>query len=479
MSAKLWTAKDAAAATGGQSTARWAATGISIDSRSLEPGDLFVALKGPAFDGHDYIAQALDKGAVAALAHRRPAGLAEDAPLLLVEDTLAALTALGAAARARTSAKIIGVTGSVGKTGTKEALRACLSAQAPTSASLSSLNNHWGLPLSLARMPAKTTYGVFELGMNHPGEIRTLSQLLRPDVAIITNVEAAHIAFFDSVAEIAEAKAEIFEGMAPGGVAVLNRDNPLFIVLVERAEQAGLTDIIPFGRHPEAEARLVACDLRDAGSSVTADIRGHEISFDLSLPGAHWVMNSLAVLAGVSAIGADLEPAAEQLARLMPLRGRGERHQVPIDDGDFLLIDDSYNANPTSMKSAFAVLARCEPGPGGRRIAVLGDMLELGDEARALHARLAVALEAAGIDLAFTCGPHMAALHQALPTGLRGGHAADSHVLAPLVAEALRAGDTVLVKGSLGSRMAVLVSALTDAGPSAAEPGLARAANGE
>jgi UDP-N-acetylmuramoyl-tripeptide--D-alanyl-D-alanine ligase len=474
MSAKLWTAKDAAAATGGRSTARWAATGISIDSRSLEPGDLFVALKGPAFDGHDYIAQALDKGAVAALAHRRPAGLAEDAPLLLVEDTLAALTALGAAARARTSAKVIGVTGSVGKTGTKEALRACLSAQAPTSANLSSLNNHWGLPLSLARMPRKTTYGVFEVGMNHPGEIRALSRLLRPDVAIVTNVEAAHIAFFDSVAEIAEAKAEIFEGMAPGGVAVLNRDNPLFIVLVERAEQAGLTDIIPFGRHPEAKARLVACTLRDAGSSVTADIRGHEVSYDLSLPGAHWVMNSLAVLAGVSAIGADLEPAADALSRLMPLQGRGERHQVPIDDGDFLLIDDSYNANPTSMKSAFAVLARCEPGPGGRRIAVLGDMLELGEEARALHARLAVALEAAGIDLAFTCGPHMAALHEALPAGLRGGHAADSQDLAPLVAAAVRAGDAVLVKGSLGSRMAVLVTALT-----AAEPGLARAANGE
>jgi UDP-N-acetylmuramoyl-tripeptide--D-alanyl-D-alanine ligase len=452
MSAKLWTAKDAAAATGGQSNARWAATGISIDSRSLEPGDLFVALKGPAFDGHDYIAQALDKGAVAALAHRRPAGLAEDAPLLLVEDTLVALTALGAAARARTSAKIIGVTGSVGKTGTKEALRACLSAQAPTSANLSSLNNHWGLPLSLARMPRKTTYGVFEVGMNHPGEIRALSRLLRPDVAIVTNVEAAHIAFFDSVAEIAEAKAEIFEGMAPGGVAVLNRDNPLFIVLVERAEQAGLTDIIPFGRHPEAKARLVACTLRDAGSSVTADVRGHKVSYDLSLPGAHWVMNSLAVLAGVSAIGADLEPAADALSRLMPLQGRGERHQVPIDDGDFLLIDDSYNANPTSMKSAFAVLARCEPGPGG----------------------LAVALEAAGIDLAFTCGPHMAALHEALPAGLRGGHAADSQDLAPLVAAAVRAGDAVLVKGSLGSRMAVLVTALT-----AAEPGLARAANGE
>ena len=473
MSAKLWTSKDAAAATGGQSTAQWAATGISIDSRSLAPGDLFVALKGPAFDGHDYIAQALDKGAVAALAHGRPAGLAEDAPLLLVEDTLAALTALGAAARARTSAKVIGVTGSVGKTGTKEALKACLSAQAPTSANLSSLNNHWGLPLSLARMAPKTTYGVFEVGMNHPGEIRVLSQLLRPDVAIVTNVEAAHIAFFDSVAEIAEAKAEIFEGMAHGGVAVLNRDNPLFIVLVERAEQAGLTDIIPFGRHPEAEARLIACSLGEAGSSVTADIRGQEVSYDLSLPGAHWVMNSLAVLAGVAAVGADLEPAADALAGLTPLQGRGERHQVSIDGGDFLLIDDSYNANPTSMRSAFAVLARCEPGPGGRRIAVLGDMLELGEEARALHVRLAVALEAAGIDLVFTCGPHMAALHQALPANRRGVHAADSHALAPLVAGAVRAGDVVLVKGSLGSRMAVLVSALRDV-----EPGLARAANG-
>ena len=470
----LWTSEAAAAAAKGRNTARWSADGVSIDSRNLQVGDLFVALEGPSFDGHAFIADALAKGAAAALAHRRPAGLPAGAPLLLVKDTLNALTALGSAARERCRARLVGVTGSVGKTGTKEALKACLAAQAPTSASLSSLNNHWGVPLSLARMPRDTAYGVFEMGMNHAGEIRALSQLVRPDVAVITNVEAAHMAFFESVADIADAKAEIFEAMGPRGIAVLNRENPMFIFLADRAERAGISEIISFGRHPEARARLIDCTLRDRGSQVCADICGRRVSYLLSLPGAHWVMNSLAVLAAVSALGADVGVAAAQLVGLAPLKGRGERHDVALADGSFTLIDDSYNANPTSMKSAFAVLARCKVAAGGRRIAVLGDMLELGDEAAALHAKLATPLAAAGIDLAFTCGPNMAALTDSLPADLRGGHAADSQALAPLIAASVRAGDAVLVKGSLGSRMAVLVTALQSV-----DQALPRAANGE
>ena len=436
-----------------------------------------MALEGPNFDGHEFIVAAFRKGAAAALAARRPPELPASAPLLLVEDTLAALTALGRAGRSRANAKVIGVTGSVGKTGTKEALRACLGAQAPTSASLSSLNNHWGVPLSLARLPAEAVYGVFELGMNHPGEIRPLSALVRPDVAIITNVEAAHIAFFDSVADIAEAKAEIFEGMPPGGTAILNRDNPLFAVLADRAMSAGVERIIAFGGHPEAQARLIdysPLQAGSAGSAVRANVCGQEVAYRLSLSGRHWVINSLAVLAAVSAVGAELGAAAAELARLTPLKGRGEQHRVRLAGGAFELIDDSYNANPVSMKAAFSALAETEVGPGGRRIAVLGDMLELGESAARLHAKLAAPLEAARIDLVFTCGPNMAVLHESLPRGLRGGHAADSRALAPLVSAAVGPGDAVLVKGSLGSRMGPLVEVLA-----ALESDLPRAANGE
>jgi UDP-N-acetylmuramoyl-tripeptide--D-alanyl-D-alanine ligase len=456
----LWCAEEARQATGGRNTRPWQATGVSIDSRSVAPGDLFIALKGPTFDGHDFAGKAIKAGAAAALVHRRSDGIDESMPLLIVDDSFAALWRLGTAARERSTARLIAVTGSVGKTGTKEALRLCLSPQGVTAASIGSFNNHWGVPLSLARMQRDAAYGVFELGMNHPGEIRELTALVRPQVAIITNIEPAHIGNFASITEIADAKAEIFEGMDANGTAVLNRDNALFHHLCTRAEDAGITRLLSFGRHQDADARLLDCSLHATCSAVTASIRGKEIDYCLAMPGSHWVMNSLAVLAAVSAAGADVVKAAAQFANLKPLKGRGERHEIVTPKGTFHLIDDSYNANPTSMRAAFEVLGRATVGAGGRRIAVLGDMLELGEQAQEMHASLAAPLEAAGIDLLFSCGTGMAALQETLPAARRGGHGADSKALAALVCDAVKPGDSLLVKGSLGSRMAVVVEAL-------------------
>ncbi len=478
--APLWTDAQAAAATGGRNTAPWTANGVSIDSRSLAPRDLFVALQGPSFDGHDFIAKAFESGAAAALSHRRPAPGAAGAPgapdapgpLLLVADTMAALRGLGAAARARSRARFIGVTGSVGKTSMKEALARCLRAQAPTAASAASLNNHWGLPLSLSRLPHDAVYGVFELGMNHPGEIRDLTGLLHPDVALITNVEAVHIGHFESVEQIADAKAEIFEGMPADGVAVLNRDNPHFARLAEKARAAGVGRVIGFGRDAAAEARLIDYTLEATGSRVEADILGTRLSYRVGLPGSHWVANSLAVLATVAASGADVARAADELAGIEAVAGRGVRREIDLPEGSFTLIDDSYNANVISMRAAFEVLGKAAVVPAttgpattgarGRRIAILGDMLELGARARQMHLALARPLQDAGIDLVLTCGPEMAALQDALPAALRGGHAADSSALAPIATATLTAGDVVLIKGSLGSRMKLLVEALSN-----------------
>ena len=460
----LWSSTEAAAATGGKNVRDWQASGVSIDTRSLEPGDLFVALDGENRDGHEFVAAALEKGAAAALVSRHPNGLAEDAPLLIVEDTLEGLWDLGRAARARSTARIVGVTGSVGKTGTKEALRAGLSAQAPTAASVASYNNHWGVPLSLARMAPSAVYGVFEMGMNHAGELGPLSRLAKPDVAVITTIQPVHIAHFENVLQIADAKAEIFEGVKPGGAAVLNRDNAFFPNLLEKAEARGVSRVISFGRHPEADVRLLDCSLHGTCSSVQALVKDQPLDYCLSLPGEHWVLNSLCVLATVSALGADIVEAAASFTRLEAMKGRGERHKLSCpagpDSGEFLLIDESYNANPASMRAALAVLGRSEAHGEGRRIAVLGDMLELGPSSAERHAGLAEAVTANGIDLVFTCGSDMAALHDALPKNLRGAHTPDSAGLAPLVTAAVGPGDAVMIKGSLGSRMALVVDAL-------------------
>ena len=461
----LWTSAQAAQATGGENTRDWTARGVSIDSRGLEAGDLFIALEGPNFDGHDFIAAAMEKGAAAAVSHRRPGArgpseLPAGAPLLLVEDTMDALRRLGDTARRRSEARFIGVTGSVGKTSTKEALATCLRAQAPTCNSRGSLNNHWGLPLSLARVPAGARFAVLELGMNYPGEIRDLARLLRPQVALITNVEAVHLGYFPSVEDIADAKAEIFEGMTPDDTAVLNRDNPYFGRLAARATAAGVERVVGFGRDPEAEIRLLEAIPTANGSKVRIAFPDQCLEYGLSLPGNHWVMNSLAVLATAWAAGADPNLAAREMDRLEPIKGRGERHRIRLAGGAFELIDDSYNANPSSMRAAFEVLGLGEVGRAGRRIAVLGDMLELGARSAELHEALAESLHAEGVDLVFTCGPAMASLDGALPSGLRGGHASDSNALIPLVTASVAEEDVVLVKGSAGSRMGLVSEAL-------------------
>ncbi len=457
---RLWTSTEAARATGGDTTAEWTCSGITSDSRIVRAGDLFVALVGPRFDGHDFAADALERGAAAALVARRPTGVGNDAPLLVVDDTLAALTRLARAARERSRACIIAVTGSVGKTGTKEALKLVLSAMGPTHASPASYNNHWGVPLSLAALPRNARFGIFEIAMNHAGEIAPLARLVRPDVAVITTVEAVHLENFPSLAAIADAKAEIFDGMAESGVAVLNKNNPFHRQLSTAARARGIRRIVWFGDHPHADVRLVNADIGAESSAVFADVDGTPVSYHIGAPGRHWVTLSLAVLGTVLAAGGDVARAAAGLAEQRPLSGRGERRRVALDDGAITLIDESYNANPASMSAAIAVLGTSEPGPGGRRIAVLGDMLELGSAAPTLHAGLVEALSGAGIDLVFTVGPNMAHLRAALPAAMRAGHAERSDdIVAPVVAAAT-AGDVLMIKGSFGIGMNGVVAAL-------------------
>jgi UDP-N-acetylmuramoyl-tripeptide--D-alanyl-D-alanine ligase len=460
MTAPLWTAREVTNALGLPAGADWTASGVSIDSRAVEPGDLFVAIEGPNADGHDFVADALAKGAVAAVVHHAPTGVAGDAPLLLVDDSLAALAALGRAARARTGARIVAVTGSVGKTGSKEALNLVLGAQAPTSANLSSLNNHWGLPLSLARMPRDTVFGILEMGMNHPGEITPLSILARPHAALITAVEAVHAGFFASVDEIADAKAEVFAGLEPRGTAVLNRDNPHFARLAKAAMDKGATTIIGFGAHADASIRLIDSSADAGGSDVVARIGGQDLRYRIGVPGHHWIINSLGVLATVSAVGGDVRAAAAALPGMTAPVGRGRRHTVKLGSGGFELIDESYNASPVSMNAAFQVLGTAKPGPGGRRIAVIGDMLELGDASADLHGGLLAPLTEHGIELVFAAGPFMSHLWERLPEAMRGARAANSAELTPLISAAVRAGDVITVKGSLGSRMGPIVTAL-------------------
>jgi UDP-N-acetylmuramoyl-tripeptide--D-alanyl-D-alanine ligase len=455
----LWTSAEAQAATAGTLMGpAWEALGVSIDSRSIAAGDLFIALAGPNHDGHDHVKAALAAGAAAALVHKVPEGC-EDLPLLLVADTMAGLQALGTASRARSAARIVAVTGSVGKTGTKEMLALTLSAQGATHWSVGSFNNHWGVPLSLARMPRDVRFAVFELGMNHPGELIPLTAMVRPHVAIITNVEAVHAAHFASTEEIADAKAEIFTGLEPGAIAVLNRDNRHFRRL---AKAAGGNAILSFGSHIDADARLLDVAIDPEATAVFALLRDHAIGYRIGVPGAHWAMNSLAVLLAVGALGGDADAAAHALAAMVPPKGRGERHTVKVKAGSAELIDESYNASPVSMNAAIATLAAARPAKGARRIAVLGDMLELGEDSPQLHAGLAAAIASWNIDLVCTVGPLMTHLWQALPADKRGPHAAGSDDLAPLVRQTIKPGDVVMVKGSAGSRMGRVVKALLE-----------------
>jgi UDP-N-acetylmuramoyl-tripeptide--D-alanyl-D-alanine ligase len=464
MSMPLWTTQAMAEAMQAQRSGPLpqAASGLSMDTRTIAPGDAFFAIRGDSRDGHEFVEAALKAGAgCAVVADGRRAAMPKDAPLLIVPDVLEGLRALARAARARSTAKFIGVTGSVGKTSTKEALRLALSADGETHASAASYNNHWGVPLSLARCPASARYAVLEIGMNHAGEIAPLTRLARPHVAIITTIAPVHLEFFPSVEAIADAKAEIFQGVEPGGAAVIARDNPHFARLQRAAKDAGVARIVSFGEHARADARLVKCALQADSSTVQAKILGADITYELGAPGRHLVLNSLAVLAAASLAGADLALAALALSGLAPVSGRGARVTLELPEGSALLIDESYNANPASMRAALALLGQAPIGRRGRRIAVLGEMLELGAQGVDLHRGLVDSVIENSVDLVFCAGPLYHALWEALPSERRGGYAVTSAALEAEVLGAVRAGDAVMIKGSLGSRMAPIVAALT------------------
>lgn len=471
----LWTSQEIATATGGTCSGAWDASGISIDTRTVQKGDLFVALKGPTFDGHEFVGAALKAGAAGVLVHQPVSDLDSDnshTRAVVVKDTFAALENLGRAARARTKAKIVAVTGSVGKTSTKEALRAALSAQGATSATLGNLNNHWGVPVSLSRMPRETAFGVFELGMNHPGEIAPLSKQVRPHVAVITAVEAVHLEHFESIDGIAHEKAAIMAGLEPAGTVVLPRDSAQFDTLAQAATGYG-AKVVSFGSDDgTSDALLVSWTLTPSGTQVAADIAGHRHTYEIGAHGRHWALNSVAVLAAVHALGADVGRAAAAFANLNAPAGRGARREVHGPNGVFTLIDESYNGSPASVRAMADTVGAM--ALDGRKILALGDMLELGDAAGDLHAGLAPALRTAGIDLVFTAGPMMERLHDALPREMRAGHAKDAASLVPTITGAMRDGDVVAVKGSNGSRMSVVVKALGALDPA---PG-PRAANG-
>jgi UDP-N-acetylmuramoyl-tripeptide--D-alanyl-D-alanine ligase len=459
----LWTLDAMAAAMGAEKSGALPAEvpGLSIDTRTIGKGEAFFAIKGDNRDGHDFVDAALKAGAgLAVVARDKRERFAANAPLLIVADVLEALRDLARAARARSDARIVAVTGSVGKTSTKEALRLALAADGETHASAASYNNHWGVPLSLARCPQSAKYAVFEIGMNHAGEITPLAKLVRPHVAIVTSIAPVHLEYFGSLKKIADAKAEIFSGFGPGGIAVINRDIRQYSQLMRAAAAAGAARVVSFGVHAKANARLLRCSLQPESSTVDAIILGQAVTYKLGAPGKHLVLNSLAVLATVSVIGADLALAALALDTLKPAAGRGVRASLRIPGGSALLIDESYNANPASMAAAIALLGQAPVGPHGRRIAVLGDMLELGSRGRALHRALAESIAAAGIDLVFCSGPLMQALFEALPSSRRGGYAETAAALEPALLAAIRDGDAVMVKGSLGSKMGLIVKAL-------------------
>ncbi|SNY94376.1 UDP-N-acetylmuramoyl-tripeptide--D-alanyl-D-alanine ligase [Cohaesibacter sp. ES.047] len=434
--------------------------GISIDSRTVATGDAFFAIAGERFDGHDFARVALDAGAsVVVLEQSRQPDFSDlTERVVFVDDPLKGLELLGVAARRRVAGKVIAVTGSVGKTSTKDALRAALAPSGKVHAAVSSFNNHWGVPLTLARMPRETDFGVFEIGMNHPGEIRHLVGMVAPDLAIITTVVAAHIGNFESLDQIAAAKAEIFEGVVEGGAALINADNPYADYLSGVARENGIKTVMRFGRADDADIHLDGLTLGANGSDLSVSLMGDRLKCHLSAPGEHLAQNALAVLGAIRFVGGDIAKACAVLGSHGATKGRGAQHRLSINGGSVLLTDESYNANPSSVAAALAVLGLHEGG--GRKIAVLGDMLELGDDSADQHKALLGPLEAAGIDMVYLCGPMMAHLWEILPIAMRGTYAkASADLITPLKAS-LRDGDTVMIKGSHGSKMGPVVMAL-------------------
>jgi UDP-N-acetylmuramoyl-tripeptide--D-alanyl-D-alanine ligase len=444
----LWTHLEAESATCGQASGAFDVNGISIDTRTIKEGDLFVALQGDNRDGHDFVRAAFDAKAGAAMVARAPDGVS--GPLLTVGHTQRGLEDLARASRARSNAKILAVTGSAGKTTTKEILRLACNALGRTHASAASYNNHWGVPLSLASMPRDAEYGIFEVGMNHFGELRNLVSFVRPHVALITTIAPAHLEFFGTCEAIADAKSEIFEGLLPGGAALIPSDSPYAERLKVRARQAQVSRIVSFGE--TGDARLISFAGDGDGMRVKADILGRAVDCFVGAPGAHIAQNVVGALAAVALSDGDVLNAAAALKNFVALKGRGARFEA----AGIQVIDESYNANPASMAAALALLGAA----GGRKIAVLGDMLEMGEGGIAHHAGLAGPIDANSVDMVFASGPQMKALWEVLPSRRRGAYAENSTTLLPQLLAALKSGDTVLVKGSNGAKMSVIVDAL-------------------
>lgn len=465
----LWTAQEAAAATGGKAKGDWAVDGVSIDTRTLQPGDLFVALTADR-DGHDFVAQALAKGAGAALVSHVPDGVAEDASLLIVDNVLGALEALGQAARARTNAKVVGVTGSVGKTSTKEMLRLVLGGQGKTHVAEASYNNHWGVPLTLARMPVDTDYAVIEIGMNHPGEIAPLACMAQPDVAVITTVAAAHLEAFNSIEDIAREKAAIFDGLTDEGVALINADMGTAPLVAEIALNRGV-EVLEFGQTSGATFEATKIALVDQTTIVHCTINGEQAIFKIGAPGKHFAMNALATIGVASHLGLDLAIALGDIGRWLPPQGRGTRERIVMDIVEdhmhFDLIDDAFNANPTSMMASLEVLSVAKTGENGRRVAVLGDMLELGAVELEMHRALAELPYVLQLDVIYCVGPRMKSLFDALPEILRGRWCEYAEELAQCAHALVHSGDVLLVKGSKGSKVSLVVDAVRKLGHSA------------
>jgi UDP-N-acetylmuramoyl-tripeptide--D-alanyl-D-alanine ligase len=457
----LWTRNDLLSATGAKLIGEGpdVFAGVSIDSRTVASGDIFVAIKGDRVDGHDYVVSALGgAAAVAIVAHATPEMEAAGQLLVVGGTPLQALEAMAGAARRRSEASIVAVTGSVGKTSTKELLALALNASGATHASLASFNNHWGVPLTLARLPASAKFGVFEIGMNHAGEITPLVGMVKPHVAIVTTIAASHLGHFKSIDDIADAKAEIFTGIEPGGSALISSDTPFFARLAQAATAAGVDRVFAFGGGKDADIRLISQHLLPDKSEVEASVFGAKTKLSLGVPGSHMVSNALAVLGAVVLLGGDLRAGADALESAMPPKGRGVAEEFAIGDGTFLLIDESYNANPASMRAAFDLL-RLKPTQGrGCRIAVLGDMFELGETSSALHEDLCKDLS--GIEEVYAVGHLMRHLWEKLPAGQRARHADTADALVDVILARVTAGDVVMIKGSNGMRMSSIADAL-------------------
>ena len=469
----LWTSADLIAAMHGRPIGNLpqGVTGISIDSRAIAPGEAFFAIKGDRVDGHDFASFAVANGAglLVVSEGKLPALGRLVTPMIVVQDVLQALIDLGCAARDRTAARIIAVTGSVGKTTSKEMLRQALSPSGSVHASVASFNNHWGVPLTLARMPETTDYGIFEVGMNHANEIRPLVGMVRPHIAMITTIAPAHLGNFRDLEEIAAAKAEIFEGVVPGGHAILNRDNEQFAFLENAAKAAGVSHIHSFGADPQSEFRLLDFVSGPEGSVLRAAVGGQTLEVPMGAPGRHIAENAVAVLGAVHLAGGDIEKAMAGLATMQAEKGRGRRYRLAKDGGWFTLIDESYNANPASMRAAISLLQDAAPHGNGKRIAVLGDMLEMGEHSPAVHAGLAEPLVAAGISTVWLGGPDMAALRDALPEGIEAEYRDTADALSAHALKAVQPGDVLVVKSSKGTGFSRIVAALLDKYPALPE----------